>query len=221
LNATCPVLAGAHVRLEPLAREHVAGLTTAAARDPAAYVWSYIPQGLAHMAAYVEDALAARAAGTAFPLATVRLADGAVIGSSRFFDVERWTWPAGHREARREGLDACEIGYTWLAADAIRTAANTEAKLLMLTHAFESWGVRRVCFHTDVRNERSRAALARIGARFEGVLRAHRLASDLTARDSARYSIVAAEWSGVKARLRERLAPAAEEVSCPSRLSRT
>jgi len=209
LNATCPVLAGAHVRLEPLAREHVAGLTTAAARDPAPYVWSYIPQGLAHMAAYVEDALAARAAGTAFPLATVRLADGAVIGSSRFFDVERWTWPAGHREAWREGLDACEIGYTWLAADAIRTAANTEAKLLMLTHAFESWGVRRVCFHTDVRNERSRAALARIGARFEGVLRAHRLASDLTARDSARYSILAAEWPGVKARLRERLAPAA------------
>ena len=221
MNATCPVLAGAHVRLEPLAREHAAGLTTAAARDPAPYVWSYIPQGLAHMAAYVEDALAARAAGTAFPLATVRLADGAVIGSSRFFDVERWTWPAGHREARREGLDACEIGYTWLAADAIRTAANTEAKLLMLTHAFESWGVRRVCFHTDVRNERSRAALARIGARFEGVLRAHRLASDLTARGSARYSILAAEWLGVKARLRERLAPAAEEVSCPSRLSCT
>ena len=209
MNATCPVLAGAHVRLEPLAREHAAGLTTAAARDSAPYVWSYIPQGLAHMAAYVEDALAARAAGTAFPLATVRLADGAVIGSSRFFDVERWTWPAGHREARREGLDACEIGYTWLAADAIRTAANTEAKLLMLTHAFESWGVRRVCFHTDVRNERSRAALARIGARFEGVLRAHRLASDLTARDSARYSILAAEWPGVKARLRERLARAA------------
>ena len=209
MNATCPVLAGAHVRLEPLAREHAAGLTTAAARDPAPYVWSYIPQGLAHMAAYVEDALAARAAGTAFPLATVRLADGAVIGSSRFFDVERWTWPAGHREARREGLDACEIGYTWLAADAIRTAANTEAKLLMLTHAFERWGVRRVCFHTDVRNERSRAALARLGARFEGVLRAHRLASDLTARDSARYSILAAEWPGVKARLRERLAPAA------------
>ncbi len=79
----------------------------------------------------------------------------------------------------------------------------------MLTHAFESWGVRRVCFHTDVRNERSRAALARLGARFEGVLRAHRLASDLTARDSARYSILAAEWPGVKARLRERLAPAA------------
>jgi N-acetyltransferase len=209
LNASCPVLTGAHVRLEPLTREHVAPLTTAAARDPAPYVWSYVPQGLTHMAAYVEEALAGRAAGTAFPLAAVRLADGAVIGSTRFFDIERWTWPAGHREARREGPDACEIGYTWLTADAIRTAANTEAKLLMLTHAFESWGVRRVCFHTDVRNERSRAALARIGAQFEGVLRAHRVGSDLTARDSARYSILATEWPGVKERLQERLARAA------------
>jgi RimJ/RimL family protein N-acetyltransferase len=90
----------------------------------------------------------------------------------------------------------------------MRTAANTEAKLLMLTHAFEEWGVQRVCFHTDARNERSRTALARIGARFEGVLRAHRLGTDLTARDSARFSIVAAEWPGVKQRLRERLARA-------------
>jgi RimJ/RimL family protein N-acetyltransferase len=87
----------------------------------------------------------------------------------------------------------------------MRTAANTEAKLLMLTHAFDEWGVRRVCFHTDVRNERSRAALSRIGAHFEGVLRAHRLATDLTARDSARFSIVAAEWPGVKEQLRVRL----------------
>src|ERR1700732_1606417 len=108
----------------------------------------------------------------------------------------------------RPGPDGCEIGYTWLAASAMRTAANTEAKLLMLTHAFEEWGVQRVCFHTDVRNERSRAALSRIGARFEGVLRAHRLGADLTARDSARFSVVATEWPAVKQRLRERLARA-------------
>jgi RimJ/RimL family protein N-acetyltransferase len=205
---TCPVLGGAHVRLEPLARAHIAGLTAAAGQDPAPYRWSYIPQGLTDMARYVESALAARESGTAFPLATVRLADGVLIGSSRFFDVERWAWPPGHPHALRDGPDGCEIGYTWLAADAIRTAANTEAKLLMLTHAFEAWGVRRVCFHTDVRNERSRAALERIGAQFEGVLRAHRLASDLTPRDSARFSIVAAEWPGVKQHLRARLAPA-------------
>jgi len=193
------------VRLEPLERAHIAGLVAAAGRDLALYQWSAVPQGIAEMARYVESALAGREAGTALPFATVRIADGAVVGSSRFFDIERWQWPSGHPAAGRSAPDGCEIGYTWLAASAMRTAANTEAKLLMLAHAFEEWGVRRVCFHTDVRNERSRAALTRIGARFEGVLRAHRLASDLTARDSARFSIVAAEWAGVKQLLRERL----------------
>jgi RimJ/RimL family protein N-acetyltransferase len=208
LKLTQPVLSGAHVRLEPLERTHIAALTAAAGGDPALYRWSYIPQGLTDMAHYVEAALAARAAGTALPYATVRRADGVVVGSSRFFDIERWAWPAGHRQASRDGPDGCEIGYTWLAADAVRTAANTEAKLLMLTHAFEAWGVQRVCFHTDARNDRSRAALARLGAQFEGVLRAHRLASDFTARDSARFSIVAAQWPQVKAHLQERLARA-------------
>jgi RimJ/RimL family protein N-acetyltransferase len=203
--AAQPLLHGTHVRLEPLARAHIAGLVTAAGRDLALYQWSAVPQGTAQMTRYVESALAAREAGTAQPFATVRIADGAVIGSTRFFDIERWPWPSGHPDAGRSGPDGCEIGYTWLAAAAMRTAANTEAKLLMLTHAFDEWGVRRVCFHTDVRNERSRAALARIGAQFEGVLRAHRLAADLTARDSARFSIVAAEWPGVKEHLRVRL----------------
>jgi RimJ/RimL family protein N-acetyltransferase len=101
----------------------------------------------------------------------------------------------------RKTPDACEIGYTWLASSAIRTAANTEAKLLMLTYAFETWQVLRVCFHTDARNTRSRAALERIGGKFEGVLRAHRMAADFIARDSYRYSIVAAEWPEVKRRL--------------------
>jgi RimJ/RimL family protein N-acetyltransferase len=205
VNSRQPVLQGTHVRLEPLERAHIPGLVAAAGRDLALYQWSAVPQGTAEMARYVEGALAGREAGTALPFATVRIADGAVIGSSRFFDIERWSWPPGHTGAARSGPDGCEIGYTWLAASAMRTAANTEAKLLMLTHAFEEWEVRRVCFHTDVRNERSRAALTRIGARFEGVLRAHRLASDLTARDSARFSIVVAEWAGVKQRLRERL----------------
>jgi RimJ/RimL family protein N-acetyltransferase len=206
MKVSCPVLEGRHLRLEPLTPAHVAGLSAAAARDPALYVWSYIPQGLVETGQYVESALAARAAGTAFPFAMVRAADGAVIGSTRFFDIERWLWPAGHPEARSERPDGCEIGYTWLAAEAVRTAANTEAKLLMLTQAFEAWGVKRVCFHTDARNERSRAALARIGAQFEGVLRAHRLAADLTPRDSARYSIIAPEWPHVKQRLQQLLA---------------
>jgi len=135
----------------------------------------------------------------------VRTEDDTVIGSTRFFLLERWGWPAGHPDARRDGFDGCEIGYTWLASSAIRTRANTESKLLMLAHAFETWAVHRVCFHTDVRNERSRAALERIGAQFEGVLRAHRLATDFAPRDSARYSIIAPEWPQVRQRLQRRL----------------
>ena len=199
------ILAGRHVRLEPLAHTHIPGLVAAAREDSALYRWSTVPQGVMEMAQYVDTALGGREAGSALPFATVRAEDDMVIGSTRFFELERWAWPAGHPHSRRNGFDSCEIGYTWLAASASRTAANTEAKLLMLSHAFEAWGVHRVCFHTDVRNERSRAALERIGAQFEGVLRAHRLAADVIPRDSARYSIVAAEWPQLKQRLQERL----------------
>jgi RimJ/RimL family protein N-acetyltransferase len=199
------ILAGRHVRLEPLAHTHIPGLVAAAREDPELYRWSSVPQGVMEMAQYVDTALGLREEGSALPFATVRAEDDTVIGSTRFFDLERWGWPAGHAHSRRNGFDGCEIGYTWLAGSARRTAANTEAKLLMLSHAFEAWGVHRVCFHTDVRNERSRAALERIGAHFEGVLRAHRLAADLSPRDSARYSIVAAEWPRLKQHLQERL----------------
>jgi len=195
------VLTGTHVRLEPLSRTHIPALVAAAREDPALYQWSYIPQGVMEMAQYVDSALAAREAGEAVPFATVRLSDDTVIGSTRFFALEKWAWPAGHTRVGPAGPDACEIGYTWLGAGAVRTAANTEAKLLMLGHAFDTWGVHRVCFHTDARNERSRAALERTGATFEGVLRAHRLAVDLKPRDSARFAIVAAEWPAVKRRL--------------------
>jgi RimJ/RimL family protein N-acetyltransferase len=160
-----------------------------------------VPQGKAAAASYVDTALAWRDAGTAAPFAIVRVDDGLVIGSTRFWNVERWSWPQGNPRYGRRCPDACEIGYTWLARTAIRTAANTEAKLIMLTHAFETWQVLRVCFHTDARNQRSRAALERIGGKYEGILRAHRMAADFTARDSVRYSIVAAEWPGVKAQL--------------------
>jgi RimJ/RimL family protein N-acetyltransferase len=201
-----PVLAGSHVRLEPLDERHVEGLLEATAGGAALFRWTTIPRDLAGMRAYVATALAARSAGTAEPFATVRVEDDTVIGCTRFFDLERWPWPKDHAEARRAGPDACEIGYTWLAPLAVRTAANTEAKLLMLSHAFTAWQVRRVCFHTDVRNERSRNALLGIGARFEGVLYSHRISSELKPRDSARYSIVAADWPEVRERLSRRLA---------------
>jgi RimJ/RimL family protein N-acetyltransferase len=202
------VLQGKYVRLEPLDQRHVDGLAAAAAVDPSHYQWSPVPQGRAETARYVETALAWRDARTAVPFATVRVEDGAVIGSTRFWNIERWAWPPDHPSYGRSVPDACEIGYSWLAGPAIRTAANTEAKLLMLTHAFETWQVLRVCFHTDARNQRSRAALERIGGQFEGILRAHRMAADFTARDSVRYSILASEWPTFKQRLLQRMHPA-------------
>jgi RimJ/RimL family protein N-acetyltransferase len=200
VKTDAPVLTGKHVRLEPLDRRHIRGLVAAAAVDPSLYQWTPVPQGEVAITAYVETALVWRDAGTAVPLAIVRAHDGVVIGSTRFFNLDRWSWPEGH--PRHGGaLDACEIGYTWLTCAAIRTAANTEAKVLTLTHAFEGWQALRVCFHTDARNQRSRAALERLGAKFEGILRSHRMAADFIPRDSVCYSIVVKEWPDVKKRL--------------------
>lgn len=196
-------LQGRIVRLEPMQARHAPELFAAAAGDAELYRWTQIPRDAEEAVRYVNAALAMRDAGAAVPFVTVRQDDGKVIGSTRFFNFDFWAWPAGHE---RHGLglpDGAEIGYTWLAPGAVRSGANTEAKLLMLTQAFEQWRMLRVCLHTDVRNARSRAAMERIGCRFEGILRAHRMASDYIARDSARYSIVAAEWPEVKARFGE------------------
>jgi RimJ/RimL family protein N-acetyltransferase len=205
MSAESFVLQGKSVRLEPLDRRHINGLVAASAGDPELYKWSPVPQTKADAQSYVETALAWRDAETAVSFAIVRAEDGVVIGSSRYFNIERWLWPQGHPLHGRSTPDACEIGYSWLSPSAIRTSANTESKLLMLTHAFETWEVFRVCFHTDFRNERSRAALERIGAQWEGKLRAHRMAADFIARDSMRYSIIAAEWPAVKDKLTARL----------------
>lgn len=195
------MMQGKHVRLEPLQSHHVDGLVAAAGNDRELYRWSPVPQSKDEAKAYVETALAWRDAGTAVSFAIVRAQEGLVIGSTRFFNIERWMWPPSHPSHGRKTPDACEIGYTWYARSAIRSAANTETKFLMLRHAFENWKVLRVCFHTDVRNQRSRAAIERIGGQFEGILRAHRMAADFIPRDSARFSIVAAEWPQVKQRL--------------------
>ena len=194
-------LHGQFIRLEPLGLGHVDGLAAASSANRDLYRWSPVPQGAAEATKYIETALAWQTAGTAVPFAIVRAADGLVLGSTRFWNIERWAWPPDHPSLGRGVPDACEIGYTWLASSAIRTGANTEAKLLMLRHSFEVWQVVRVCFHTDARNQRSRAALERIGGKCEGILRAHRLAADFIPRDSVRYSIVASEWPQVKDRL--------------------
>jgi RimJ/RimL family protein N-acetyltransferase len=208
MHSDFPTLSGRFIRLEPLELHHADALVAAAAGDPELYAWSPVPQSPDAARIYIETALEWRAVGKALPFVTRRIADGALIGSTRFFDMEQWNWSAGHERSGRSAPDVCEIGYTWLAPGAIRTTANTEAKLLMLTHVFETWQVLRVCLHTDARNLRSQAAIERIGGKFEGILRSHRMAADFIPRDSYRYSIVAAEWPAVKQKLRERLGAA-------------
>jgi RimJ/RimL family protein N-acetyltransferase len=196
-------LEGPIVRLEPLERRHVSALVEAANEDPALYAWTYVPQTRGAMEAYVDVALAGRAAQTMLPFAVVRRADGRVVGTSRFMNIERWAWPEDHPEHARATPDVCEIGTTWLARSAVRSAVNTQAKRLLLTHAFEVWRVHRVSLRTDVRNARSRAAIERIGARPDGTVRCDRPGADGAIRDSAIYSIVAAEWPGVRNHLEE------------------
>ncbi|HTX28570.1 MAG TPA: GNAT family N-acetyltransferase [Streptosporangiaceae bacterium] len=199
--AAAPTLIGKVVRLEPLKHQHVPGLLAASEGGAELYRWSPVPQDEARVRRYVETAIAARDSGNAVPFAVVRAQDDVVIGSTRFFDLEYWPWPDA--ATRPSGPDTCEIGYTWLGPKAIRTGANTEMKRLMLTHAFETWRVRSVCLHTDARNQRSRDAMARIGAQFEGILHAHRLGADLTPRDSARFAITAEQWPAVREHLDE------------------
>jgi RimJ/RimL family protein N-acetyltransferase len=200
------VLQGAHVKLEPLTLAHVPALCRVAGGPRDTYAFTLVPVGEAAMRAYVETALAEQAARRAMPFATVD-ATGTVVGSTRFGNIEFWPWPPGNANQRGADVpDAVEIGWTWLAARAQRTAVNTEAKLLMLTHAFETWRVHRVSLMTDARNMRSRAAIARLGAHADGVLRAQRPATDGSIRDGAAYSILEAEWPAVKAGLRARLA---------------
>jgi RimJ/RimL family protein N-acetyltransferase len=153
------------------------------------------------MQRYLQAALDDQARGHALPFATVDKRTNLVVGSTRFMEFEYWPWPEDSPH-RRPGLpDAVEIGHTWLAPHAQRTGLNTEAKLLLLTHAFEVFKVRRVTLKTDARNLRSRQAIARLGAHLDGILRAHRPASDGGIRDSAMFSILAEEWPAVKTRL--------------------
>ena len=197
-------LAGNHVRLEPLTLEHVPALVAAFNEDPASFRFSTAPDTEPAMSAWVQDALAGREAGRELPFATYSCAHERIVGSTRFYELERWRSPAEDPQHDRHP-DACLIGYTWLGASAQRTACNTESKLLMLSHAFETWQVHRVGFRIDARNERSRLAVERLGAAFEGVRRAERIGADGTVRDSAFYSILSAEWPAVKQGLISRL----------------
>ena len=197
------VLAGRWVRLEPLAREHAAGLADAASGDRSTFGLTAVPDGLDAARAYVDGLLAEQATGTRMPFATVLAASGRVVGATTVLDLQYW--PVDERGAGTPVV--AEIGSTWLTPAAQRTPVNTEAKLLMLTHAFETWRVRRVSLKTDARNARSRAAIERLGARLDGVLRRHSPAADGGLRDAAYYSLLSEEWPAVRAGLRERMAP--------------
>lgn len=203
-------LEGTHVRLEPLSESHIPALVEAASEDRSHYQWAYVPEGTRHMTDHVRDALAKVTSGAHVAFATVRKGAGPagsdrVVGSTRFCEVSYWQWPPGARHQRTDAPDVVDIGFTWLAESAQRSPVNTEAKLLMMTHAFEVWQVHRVALQTDVRNERSRAAIERIGGQLDGIMRADRPGADDTVRTSARFSIVAAEWPEVRARLSARL----------------
>jgi RimJ/RimL family protein N-acetyltransferase len=187
------VLEGAHVRLEPLTAAHLRDLFEAAA-DPE--IWQYLPSAPPktpdELRAWFDSAARDVANHLSVAFATVAIATGRAIGSTRYLDIRR----------RDRGV---EIGSTWLARSAWRTRVNTECKYLLLRHAFDDLGALRVQLKTDDRNQRSKAAIARIGARPEGVLRCDRVLWDGYVRDSAYFSVVHHEWAAVKRALEQKL----------------
>lgn len=182
------VLEGSRVRLEPLRADHLADLALVAF-DSALWRWTIMgPQDEPGLRRWLDTALTNAEAGTERPFATVDRTSGRAIGSSRFLSIVP--------EHRR-----LEIGWTWVGTAFQRTGTNREAKLLQLTHAFETLGANRVEFKTHSQNERSRTALAGIGATFEGVFRNHMVMPDGSIRHSAYFSVTAEEWPAVKAGL--------------------
>jgi len=199
-------LEGKHVRLEPLSTAHEESLIAAASDGE---LWNstvtIIPSSPATMIDYIRAALNGQATGKELPFVIIRKSDtgvppvktsGQVVGTTRFYEI-------------RPRDRAVAIGYTWLAKSAQRTSINTESKLLMLTHAFERWRCNRVELITDVLNQQSRAAILRLGAKEEGVLRKHLILPSGRIRDSVIFSIIKEEWPEVKARLKAKLGQSA------------
>ncbi len=199
---TLPVLSGTLIRLEPLAIEHAEGyLAAAGAPDQAEDVFRWLntagsrsgaPRTLDDAHADIASALSARAHGVRLPYVQLDATTGEVAGTSSFYDVE----PA---------VRTLAIGHTWLGPRWHRTGHNTESKLLMLTHAFDVLGAARVVWHTDLRNERSQAAIARLGATREGELRKHRLRRDGSWRTTVQFSMTDDDWPAARDRLRAAL----------------
>ena len=203
MSVPAPTLTGRHVQLEQLRIEFAEELTAAGNEERSSYGWTPVPPTVDGMQRYIAGLLDDQEARTVVPFVQRRISDGALVGCTRYLRLE-W-WGGGDLPAE------VEIGGTWLAASAQRTAINTEAKYLLLRNAFDDWDVHRVAICTDSRNTQSRTAILRIGAAFEGILRSHRGSyapgeENIVARDSAMYSIVRADWPEVKRLLEARLA---------------
>ena len=188
-------LTGAHVRLEPLSRDHLPELFLAGGRDEEVWRWLTVtpPQSEEELGELLDERLAEVEAGSAVAFAVIDLATGKAVGWTTYLEIVPYD-------------ERLEIGWTWYGRSVWRTAVNTESKLLLLTHAFEDLGMGRVQWKTDHMNTRSQNAIARLGAQREGVLRRHRLRADGSWRDSVYFSMLADEWPAAKARLVERLA---------------
>lgn len=189
-------LTGSRVRLEPLSTDHVADLHAAASADRSTFDLTWVPDGLDATEAYVAALRAEHAAGLVLPFAQIDSRTGLAVGCTRYLDLRWWRG--------RDVPDEVEIGGTWLARSAQGTGINTEAKFLLLRHAFEVYDAWRVQIVTDARNARSRGGIESIGATFEGILRNHRLVADTetpSPRQAAVYSVISDEWPDVRSRL--------------------
>ncbi|WP_255955344.1 GNAT family N-acetyltransferase [Streptomyces odontomachi] len=199
------VLEGNLVRLEPLDHHHAADLAVAVEEDRGSYGFTWVPTA-SEVHGYIDAQQARAATGRLAPYAQVDRASGRAVGATSYWDPR--VLPPG------DGLFAVEVGFTWLASSAQGTGLNTEAKFLLFRHAFENWGVARVDMKTDARNDRCRAALASVGARFEGVLRnwsrSWAPGEDGRLRDSAIFSVTGEEWPECRSHLERRLARFAE-----------
>ena len=203
MSVPAPTLTGKHVQLEQLRIEFADELTAAGNEERSTYGWTPVPPTVDGMQRYIAGLLDDQQARSVVPFVQRRLSDGVLVGCTRYLRLEWW----GGDDLPAE----VEIGGTWLAASAQRTAINTEAKYLLLRNAFDDWNVHRVAICTDSRNTQSRTAILRIGAAFEGILRSHRGSyapgeENIVPRDSAMYSVVRSDWPEVKRSLEARLA---------------
>lgn len=199
MSLSHPPLTGRSVSLLPLALEHVPALWAVAQTIPEAARITLVPASEEATLSYVQQALELAERAAALPYVIQCLERDAVVGTTRFADLTRWGL-----EGREGKLDVVEIGWTFLAREAQRTAINSEVKYVMLEHAFETLGVLRVTIKTDSQNGKSRAAIERLGARFEGILRNHMPSATGGVRDTAMYSVIAQEWPALRATLQAR-----------------